>query len=262
MRIVAYEKDGVFRYGLVRDDAVHPIGDPFKGDGFDPAACISEAEKTQAVPLPSVRLLPPCRPSKIVCVGVNYAAHAQEMGRGPPPEEPLLFLKAPSALNGPGDKIVRPPESRRVDHEAELGVVIARRCRHVRAEDAASVIFGYTCVNDVTARDLQKKDVQFTRAKSFDTFCPVGPWIETELSPDDCSVECRVNGEVRQSGRTRDLIHNVGRLVAFISGVMTLFPGDLIATGTPSGVGPLLAGDTVTISIEGIGDLTNPVVDP
>jgi 2-keto-4-pentenoate hydratase/2-oxohepta-3-ene-1,7-dioic acid hydratase in catechol pathway len=206
-----------------------------------------------------VRQLAPCEPSKIVCIGRNYAAHAAEMGNELP-KEPLIFLKPPSSLIGPDEAILLPRYSNRVEHEGELGVVIGKTCAHLDdREDPLSYVFGYTCVNDVTARDLQKADVQFTRAKGFDTFCPVGPHIETQLDPRDVLVECRVNGERRQSGTTALMTYPVASMVRWISRMMTLMPGDLIATGTPAGVGPLLAGDSVEVSVAGIGVLRNPV---
>jgi 2-keto-4-pentenoate hydratase/2-oxohepta-3-ene-1,7-dioic acid hydratase in catechol pathway len=201
----------------------------------------------------------PVRPSKIVCVGRNYTAHAKEMG-AEVPKEPLLFLKAPSSIVGPGGAVVLPKESDRVEHEAELGVVIGTRIRRASREDASRAIYGYTCVCDVTARDLQKKDGQWSRAKSFDSFCPVGPWIETELDASDLEVRCAVDGELRQRGRTSQMIFDVPSLVAYVSAAMTLEPGDLIVTGTPEGVGPLLPGNRLTISIDGIGDLSVGVV--
>jgi len=199
------------------------------------------------------------RPSKIVCVGTNYRAHAQEMGK-PLPDEPLLFMKPPSAIIGPGEPIVRPGGYQRVDFEGELAVVIGRPARRVAREAAMEHVAGFTCLNDVTVRDLQKKDVQFTRAKGFDSFCPVGPRVATGLDPSALRIETRVNGQVRQSSTTADLIFDVPTLIAFISRVMTLEEGDLISTGTPSGVGNLDPGDVVAIEIEGIGVLENPVV--
>jgi 2-keto-4-pentenoate hydratase/2-oxohepta-3-ene-1,7-dioic acid hydratase in catechol pathway len=212
------------------------------------------------LPLAAVRLLAPVLPGKIIGIGRNYAAHAREMGNVPPEEEPLIFLKAPSTVISPGDVIVLPAASQRVDHEAELGVVIGKTIYHVpEHEDPLQYVLGYVCVNDVTARDLQKKDVQFTRGKSFDTFCPFGPWIETELDPENVTVTGRVNGEVRQQGRSSDMIFPVRHLIRFLAGIMTLLPGDLIATGTPAGIGPLASGDVVEIEVEGIGTLRNPV---
>ena len=204
-------------------------------------------------------LLAPVEPSKIVCVGRNYAAHAAELGNEMP-GEPLIFLKPPSSIVGPGQAIEIPAYSTRVEHEGELGVVIGKKCGHLRDfDDALSYVMGYTCVNDVTARDLQKADVQFTRGKGFDTFCPVGPYIETDLDPRNVQVETRVNGELRQSGSTSLMAFPVDYLVRWISRMMTLMPGDLIATGTPAGVGPLEAGDAVEVSVAGIGVLRNPV---
>ena len=196
----------------------------------------------------SLQLLPPVTPSKIVAVGRNYADHAKELGNDTP-AEPIIFLKPPSAVLPPGGTIVRPPQSQRVDYEGELAVVIGER----------GTVLGYTCANDVTARDLQKKDVQFTRAKSFDTFAPLGPCIDTAVDPNDLAITTRVNGAVKQSGRTSMMVFDCAFLIAFISSVMTLLPGDVILTGTPAGVGPLVAGDVVEVSIEGIGILRNSV---
>lgn len=210
------------------------------------------------VPLEGARLLAPVTPTKIVCVGRNYRAHAAELGNDVP-AEPLLFFKPPSSLVGPDEAIELPEESSRVDHEAELGVVIGARCCRVSEVRALDFVFGYTCVNDVTARDLQKKDGQWTRAKGFDTFCPAGPFLVTGIDPSALAVRCRVNGETRQDGNTRDMIFSIARLIAYISGVMTLEPGDLIATGTPHGVGPLAAGDVVEVDVEGVGALRSPV---
>jgi 2-keto-4-pentenoate hydratase/2-oxohepta-3-ene-1,7-dioic acid hydratase in catechol pathway len=209
--------------------------------------------------LKNIRILAPCEPSKIVCVGRNYAAHAAELGNEMP-KEPLIFLKPPSSLIGPGDSIALPPSSSRVEHEGELGVIIGKKCSHLSDDaDPLSFVLGYTCVNDVTARDLQKADVQFTRAKGFDTFCPIGPHIETQLDPADVLVECRVNGETRQSASTALMAFPVAFLIRWISRIMTLLPGDLIATGTPAGVGPLVANDSVEVSVTGIGVLHNQV---
>lgn len=197
----------------------------------------------------------PVAPSKIVCIGRNYAAHAKELGNEVP-KEPLMFFKPPSSIIGPGEAIVLREESEKVEHEGELGVVIGKRCSRVSPADALSYVFGFTCVNDVTARDLQKKDGQWSRAKGFDTFCPVGPWIETSLDTKDLSVKCLVDGAVRQDGRTSQMMFDVPALVSYVSRAFTLEPGDLIATGTPEGVGPLAAGNRVTVAVEGIGELT------
>ncbi|MFH0900259.1 MAG: fumarylacetoacetate hydrolase family protein [Pseudomonadota bacterium] len=198
-------------------------------------------------------------PSKIVGVGLNYRAHAKEMGK-PLPSEPLIFLKPPSALVGNGEAIVRPNGYARVDFEGELGIVIGKKCRRISRHQALDYVAGYTCVNDVTVRELQTRDVQYTRAKGFDSFCPVGPVIATSLNPVNLAIQTRVNGIVRQGGSSADLIFDVPTLIEFISGVMTLQPGDLIASGTPPGVGPLFPGDVVEVEIEGIGVLRNPVV--
>jgi 2-keto-4-pentenoate hydratase/2-oxohepta-3-ene-1,7-dioic acid hydratase in catechol pathway len=254
MRIARYEFEGQARYGLADPESgkVREIaGDPF--DGVEATGVVRRLDE--------VRLLAPVVPGKIVAVGLNYKDHAREMGKEIP-EEPLIFLKASSALNDPGGEIVYTPQSRRVDYEAELAVVVGRAAKNVKARDAASFILGYTCINDVTARDLQVKDVQYTRAKGFDTFAPLGPWVETDLDPSAVPVRCLVNGEVRQDGNTREMGASVFRLVEFISSVMTLFPGDVIATGTPPGVGPLRVGDVVTVEVGGIGALTNRVVAP
>jgi 2-keto-4-pentenoate hydratase/2-oxohepta-3-ene-1,7-dioic acid hydratase in catechol pathway len=198
-------------------------------------------------------------PSKIVCVGRNYADHAAELGNDVP-VEPLLFLKAPSALIRSGESIVIPPQSGQVEHEGELCIVIRRKCKGLTdSDDPFDYVLGYTCLNDVTARDLQRKDGQFTRAKSFDTFCPIGPVIETELDVADIRVTTRVNGVLKQDGRTSQMVFPVDFLIRYISDMMTLMPGDLIATGTPSGVSRMVPGDTCEIEIEGIGTLTNPV---
>jgi len=240
-------------YGLLDGDHVRDISGP-------PWSTWSQGSRTW--PLAGVRLLAPVDSGKIVCVGRNYAAHAAELGNEVP-KEPLIFLKPPSAIIGPGESIVLTPQSQRVEHEGELALVVGRRCSHLKdSDDALSYLLGYSCLNDVTARDLQKSDVQFTRAKGFDTFCPVGPHIETQLDPADVLVEAHVNGALRQSGRTSLMAYPVVFLVRWISRVMTLFPGDLIATGTPAGVGPLVAGDVVEVSVSGVGVLRNPVQAP
>ncbi len=218
--------------------------------------------------LPDVWMLAPILPSKVVAVGKNYAEHAREMAEGSlrpeqgdsaAPPTPVIFMKPSTAVIGDGDAI-RLPESDRVDHEAELAVVIGRPAKDVPVELALHHVLGYTAANDVTARDQQRADVQFTRAKGYDSFCPIGPWIETLLDPSDLRITAEVNGKLRQEGRTSEMIHNVPSLIAFMSGVMTLLPGDVILTGTPAGVGPLEEGDTVSVTVEGIGTLTNPVI--
>jgi len=211
------------------------------------------------LPLSEVRILPLAVPSKIICLGVNYRSHAEEMGRKPP-TEPLLFMKPPTAVIGHGQPIIIPPMSERVDYEGEMAVVMGRVCKNVAAADMEPYIFGYTCANDVTARDLQKKDVQFTRAKGFDTFAPIGPWIETDVpEPGNLCVRTLVNGELRQNGNTSEMIFPVAEALSFISRVMTLMPGDVVFTGTPAGIGELKAGDEVTVEIETVGMLTNSV---
>ena len=215
--------------------------------------------KNESYPLSDVKLVAPVNPSKIVCVGRNYAEHAAELGNDVP-TEPLLFLKAPSAVINDGEKIVLPKYSKQVEHEGELAIVVGRKCRSLfDDEDPFDHILGYTCLNDVTARDLQKKDGQFTRAKSFDTFCPIGPFIETDIDLKNAGVTTRVNGVVRQSGKFSQMVFPVDFLIRYISNMMTLMPGDVIATGTPSGVGKLESGDVCEVEIDGIGILKNPV---
>ncbi len=211
--------------------------------------------------LADVRLLPPIVPTKVICIGKNYADHVEEMG-GEKPAEPIIFLKPSTAVCGHGDPVLRPVGiSERVDYEGELAVVIGRLGRDVPAERAGEVIFGYTIANDVTARDLQARDGQWTRAKGFDSFCPLGPWIETELDPADLELTTKLNDEVRQHSRTSLLMHHIPALIAFVSQVMTLIPGDVLLTGTPGGIGPMDKGDEVSVTIEGIGTLSNPVSD-
>lgn len=251
MRIIRYQtRNDPPRFGWLLDDAVGAIeGDPF-GE-------FRRLEATQD--LKSVRLLAPVLPGKILCVGRNYVAHAREHG-AEIPDVPLLFLKPPSAVIGPGDKIVLPPQSEQVEHEAELVVVIGRRGRWISPEAAAEHVLGYTVGNDVTARDLQRRDAQWTRSKGFDTFCPIGPWVQTDFDPADALITCHVNGEMRQMASSRDMVFGVRQLIAYASSIMTLEPGDLIFTGTPAGVGPLLPGDVVKVSVEGLGELENSVV--
>jgi 2-keto-4-pentenoate hydratase/2-oxohepta-3-ene-1,7-dioic acid hydratase in catechol pathway len=238
-------------YGVLEGEAVallssHPFG-PFEPEG-------------RVLPLADVRLVAPVLPSKVIAVGKNYADHAREMG-GEVPAAPMIFLKPSTSVIGPGDPITLPWQSEQVEHEAELAVVIGRLCRDVPEDRVHEVVLGYTCANDVTARDLQRTDGQWGRAKGFDSFCPIGPWIETSVDLDDADITCLVNGDLRQSGTTGDMVRDVVELVSWISSVMTLLPGDVILTGTPAGVGPLVAGDTVSVSIDGIGTLTNPVID-
>jgi len=205
-----------------------------------------------------VMIMPPCMPTKIVCVGCNYVEHAKELNERIP-DEPILFLKPPSSLLAYGENIIYPKRSKQVDYEAELAIVIGRRTRNVKADQAKHHIMGYTCFNDVTARDIQRKDIQWTRAKSFDTFSPIGPFIATDIDPTSLNIKARLNGHVKQNSNTRDMIFGVYRLVEFISGVMTLETGDVIATGTPPGVGPMNVGDTIEVEVEGVGVLENKV---
>lgn len=251
MRFIRYTtgSDGP-RYGWLFEDRVGQVeGYPF-----------GEYRRLEAeLPLHMVRLLAPVMPGKVICVGRNYAEHAREQNVEVP-EIPMLFMKPPSAVIGPGENIVLPPQSKQVEHEGELAVVIGKTGRWISTEEALNYVFGYTVANDVTARDLQRRDGQWTRGKGFDTFLPLGPWIETDLDPADVLVQTRVNGEMRQMASTREMMFSVDHLIAFISSVMTLNPGDVILTGTPAGIGPLSQGDVVEVSVEGIGNLSNPVV--
>jgi 2-keto-4-pentenoate hydratase/2-oxohepta-3-ene-1,7-dioic acid hydratase in catechol pathway len=247
VRIARFSFEDEVDFGAVEGDEIapitgHPFG-PFTFTGY-------------RYPISDVRLLAPVIPSKVVAVGKNYVEHAREMG-GEAPASPVIFLKPSTAVIGSGDPIQYPASSTQVDFEGELAVVIGRLCRDVPASRAASVILGYTCANDVTARDQQSIDGQWARAKGYDSFCPLGPWITTNVDPADLEIVTTVNGEPRQHGRTSDMIHGVPELVEFISSVMTLLPGDVILTGTPAGVGPMQVGDVVTVEIEGIGALTN-----
>lgn len=241
------------RCGLIEGSAFHPLSE---GAWFDSLAA---QQSGPSIPIEEVSLLAPVTPSKIVCVGRNYREHAEELGNKMP-DEPLLFLKAPSSIIADGETIELPKESKQVEHEGELGVVIGRKARRISAEDdPLSFVLGYTCVNDVTARDLQRKDVQFTRGKSFDTFCPTGPVIVTDVNPLDLEVTTRLNGEVKQRARTSSMAFTVPFLIRYISNIMTLQPGDLIATGTPAGVSPMKRDDVVEVEVEGVGVLRNNV---
>ncbi len=250
MKIVRYKIERRTEYGILDGNRVQSLsGTPYHR--------IKPANRYHK--LSDIKLLAPCAPSKIIALGLNYCSHASEF-QTPPPDEPLIFLKPSTAVIGPEDNIVYPASSQRVDYEGELGVVIKNRTYQVSAKEAAGHILGYTCFNDVTARDLQYKDKQWTRAKSFDTFAAIGPCIETELDPADIYLETYLNGELKQRASTRDLIFPVAKLVSFISHVMTLLPGDVIATGTTSGIGPMQPGDTIEVKIEPIGTLRNHVV--
>jgi 2-keto-4-pentenoate hydratase/2-oxohepta-3-ene-1,7-dioic acid hydratase in catechol pathway len=265
MKYCRFEIDAGTGYGLVEEvDGAEHITRLIETPRGAPPVTMEHAGGVEIPPLPlaTTKLLTPVAPSKIVCVGRNYREHAAELGNEVPIEL-LIFLKPPSSIIGPHEAIRRPRISERVDHEAELGVVIGRQCSRLADNEAVRpYILGYTCVNDVTARDLQKKDGQWTRGKGFDTFCPVGPVVSTDPDPwAGVAVEARVNGEVRQHGNTRDFVFPLEYVIQYISRVMTLYPGDLIATGTPSGVGPLKTGDLVEVTVEGVGTLTNVVVD-
>lgn len=250
MKFLRFNKDGKTVFGVIIENRILEI----EGDIFGEYKVIQIAHRPN-----EIRFLPPCCPTKIVAVGLNYRDHAAEMKK-PPPEEPLIFMKPTTALIGHEDKIIYPKHmSSRVDYEGELAVVIGKRTKWVSEDDALNYVFGYTCINDVTARDLQAKDVQYTRAKGFDTFAPMGPVIETELDPSNLQISTFLNGERRQHSRTSELIFSVPRLISFISRVMTLLPGDIIATGTPAGIGPMRVGDKVEVEIEGIGILRNYV---
>jgi 2-keto-4-pentenoate hydratase/2-oxohepta-3-ene-1,7-dioic acid hydratase in catechol pathway len=263
MRIVRYERDGKSHYGIIEKTFVREVEErSFCAEGRAVEELLTDLSYAGVtVPLSEVQIIPPCLPTKIVAVGLNYRSHAQELAMQLP-EEPLLFLKPSTAVIGQDDCIFYPAMSRRIDYEAELGVVMGKTAKHISIDEVNEYILGYTCFNDVTARDLQGKDVQFTRSKSFDTFAPIGPWIETELDPTDCRVESYLDGQLKQSGNTSDLVFPVYHLVSFISSVMTLLPGDVIATGTPSGIGPMQVGNTVEVKIEGIGTLRNQVSRP
>jgi 2-keto-4-pentenoate hydratase/2-oxohepta-3-ene-1,7-dioic acid hydratase in catechol pathway len=252
MRIAKFAIAGEARFGVVDGPELvvfkgHPLFSGYETTG-------------ERIALKDVQLLPPTLPTtKVVCVGKNYADHAAEMG-GEAPVEPLIFLKPNTSLIGLGEAIVLPAIAERVDHEAELAIVMGDVARKVSAADALKFVWGYTVANDVTARDLQAKDGQWTRAKGFDTFCPLGPWIETEYEVEDQVIEARVDGDLRQHAKLSDMIHSVPKIIEHVTAFMTLFPGDVILTGTPSGIGQIVAGDSVTVSVEGIGELTNPVI--
>ncbi len=249
MKFIRYRTGAQTGWAILEGSLVRPLSQ---------APWLGVAPEAKVLPLRDLHFLAPVCPSKIVCIGHNFAEHAAELGHEP--AEPVIFLKPPSALIGPGAEIPYPPTVTRLDYEAELAVVIGQTAADVEAEQAKDVIFGYTCANDITARDLQRQDGQWTRAKGFDGFAPIGPWIETELDASDLRIQSLLNGEVRQSARTSQFVWSIERLIAFVSSVMTLLPGDVILTGTPPGVGPMRAEDTISVDIEGIGTLTNTVV--
>ncbi|NYI06573.1 fumarylacetoacetate hydrolase family protein [Allostreptomyces psammosilenae] len=260
MRIARFSLDGNVAFGVVEGDQTDPRDTegltvtPIDGHPFGPFQTVGTP-----IPLGAVRLLAPTLPSKVVAVGRNYAEHAAELGNEVP-QAPLTFLKPSTSVIGPGGEVVYPRFSADVHHEAELAVVIGRMCREVPRARVQDVILGYTCANDLTARDVQRAEAQWTRAKGFDTSCPLGPWVVTDLDPADLAITCTVGGELRQAGRTGQMVHSVADLVVHISEAMTLLPGDVILTGTPAGVGPVTVGDEVAVTIEGIGTLTNRVV--
>ena len=249
MKLIRYSANGTVAFGALDDDLVTPLGANLKPSGAAP------------VPLSSVRLLAPVTPSKIVAIGLNYADHAAEANRELP-KEPMLFIKPSTAVIGPGDEIIYPRHTANLHYEGELAIVIGKPARNVALADARGYVLGYTCANDVTARDLQRRDVQFTRGKGFDTFAPLGPWIVTDIDPSDLAIQTRLNGIVRQDSRTSKLTFNCDYLISFISEVMTLLPGDVISTGTSAGVGPMRVGDTVEVEIEHIGCLRNTIAAP
>ena len=254
MRIARYSHDGEVQFGVV-ESSIDSGGElaEIAGHPFGPITFTGVRH-----PLSSVKLLAPVLPSKVVAIGKNYAEHASEMDSDVP-EQPLVFLKPSTAVCASGDKIAYPPSSSRVDYEGELAVIIGRLCRDVPESRAMEVVFGYTCANDVTARDQQATDGQWSRAKGYDSFCPLGPWIETDLSPEDLQITTTLNGETKQDGRTKQIVHKIPTLITYITSCMTLLPGDVILTGTPAGVGPMQIGDEVAVEIEGIGRLVNTV---
>jgi 2-keto-4-pentenoate hydratase/2-oxohepta-3-ene-1,7-dioic acid hydratase in catechol pathway len=249
MKIARFLINGKKYWGCVEGDYMRLIeGNPFRGIQLG----------KRKVPLEDVKLLAPVKPNKIILVGLNYKDHAEELGMKIP-DEPIIFLKPNTSVIGPEEKILYPPFIKRLDYEAELAIVIRRKCKDIKEEEAKNYIFGYTCLNDVTARDLQRKDIQWTRSKSFDTFCPIGPWIETDLDPSNLKIRSYLNGELKQDSSTSNFIFSVPYIVSFVSKVMTLQPGDIISTGTPPGVGEMKPGDVIEIEIEGIGKLRNYV---
>lgn len=249
MKLARFEYDNAIMYGVLQDGALRLIeGDVFGSFGLS----------QRSIPLEQAKLLAPAAPGKLVCVGLNYALHAAESG-SELPEEPMIFMVSPNAVIADGETILLDNDRQRIDYEAEIAIVIGKRGRRIPAGEAKSYVLGYTCANDVSNRHLQRKDGQFTRAKSFDTYKPLGPWIETDVDPDALDIKLWQNGELKQSSNTSDMIFSVARIVEFVSGVMTLEPGDVIITGTPSGVGPMKAGDAIEIEIEGIGRLRNSV---
>jgi 2-keto-4-pentenoate hydratase/2-oxohepta-3-ene-1,7-dioic acid hydratase in catechol pathway len=257
VRIVRFIARGRAKYGLLTNNAVSGLrGSPFSHFEHLSSPSILDGSTYK---LDEVRLLAPCLPSKIICLGINYRSHIEEM-KLPIPIVPLIFLKPSTAVIGPDDKIILPYGWKRIDYEGELGVVISKKAKNIPEEEAKDYVLGYTCCNDVSDRNAQAADGQWTRAKGYDTFAPIGPWIETEVNPDNLKLETYLNGELRQSASTSDLIFGISKLISFISGVMTLLPGDVITTGTPSGIGPMNPGDIAEVKIQNIGTLRNFVV--
>lgn len=252
MKYVRFSKDGQDFFGILEGGAISQLDGNFLEGKALPTG--------ESFPLEEVKLLPPVNPGQVIAIGLNYALHAEESGK-PIPDEPMMFMVSPTSIIGDGEEILLSNLEHRIDYEAELAIVIGKKAKDVKKEDALSYVFGYTACNDVSDRDLQKKDGQFTRAKSFATFKPLGPAIETDLNPNIVGIKLTVNGEVRQDSNTDDLIHNIESLIEKVTEVMTLNPGDIIITGTPSGVGPLKPGDDIVLEIEGIGKLRNSVVD-
>lgn len=255
MKLLRFKRDGVEKTGVVINGGLVEIHHSLLEASQSP---FDDLERKEFYPLDEVKILTPVEPSKVVCVGLNYQDHAEELNMELP-EEPILFLKPNTTVIGHEDSIIYPPQSHQVDYEAELAVVMGKKARFVGKDDAMSYVAGYTILNDVTARDLQQKDGQWTRAKSFDTFCPLGPWIETDMDPSNQNISLKLNGDVKQDSTTGNMIFPVEELVEYISHIMTLNPGDVIATGTPPGVGAMQVGDVVEVTVEGVGTLINRV---
>lgn len=253
MKLLRFKMEGVIKTGVVINGGLVEIHHSLLEASGSP---LDDLERKRFYPLDEVKILPPVEPSKVVCVGLNYQDHAQELNMDLP-EEPILFLKPTTTVIGHGDPIIYPPQSHQVDYEAEMAVVMGQKARFVSKDDANDHVAGYTVLNDITARDLQQKDGQWTRAKSFDTFCPLGPWIETDMDPSNQNISLKLNGDVKQDSNTGNMIFSVEELVEYISQIMTLNPGDVIATGTPPGVGAMQVGDVVEVEVEGIGILKN-----
>lgn len=255
MKLVRFQQDNIEKNGVLYEEGIKELSCPIN-HAFKSSEVETFLEEGEIYQVNEVKILPPVKPSKVICVGLNYREHGQELDMEIP-EEPVLFIKPSTSVIGHLDPIIYPPSSKQVDYEAELAVVISKNAHSVEEKDAEQYIGGYTVLNDVTARDLQRKDTQWTRAKSFDTFCPIGPFIETDIDPSNLNISLKLNGEVKQDSNTKNMIFKPQRLVSFMSNVMTLYPGDVIATGTPPGVGSMDVGDTVEVDIENIGALKN-----